>query len=352
MLEIPGSPSAEDMRAHAFRLQSHQVLKHAISKDPEALADSQFSGRVARLRETMQVNTDGPFLTIAVKESRASAVEMADAVAKSFADDLAKQQSEPERRAAQARAARITAAEPEVEKARLELLDLSRRYGIAPDGRSPVLEAGGRELGERLARARLDLAVAEGRLAALRDKDAGKAMAALAALPGKYADNVRVNYANLQAARIAAADKDNPEAPAAAAEVAEYERNFRQSLAQGIVAMESEARQHATEVVALEAASARHQQDLLKHLQQSAEVDAARTNLERQTRALEELRRQAVAVSPAGPLPAVRIIEQAHGAKLPDPRARRRLRLGVVVSAWAVGSLLLFAIASRLRRRC
>lgn len=131
------------------------MLKHAIANEPDAFPDSQLAGRIARLRETLQVSTDGPFLTITVRESRASAVEMADAVAKSFADDLAKQQSDPERRTAQARAAGITAREPEAEKARLELLDLSRRYGIAPDGRSPVLEAGGRELGERLSFTRL-----------------------------------------------------------------------------------------------------------------------------------------------------------------------------------------------------
>lgn len=160
--------------------------------------------------------------------------------------------------------------------------------------------------------------MAEGRLAALRDKDAGKAMAALAALPGKYADNVRVDYANLQAARIAAADKDNPEPAAAAAEVAEYERNFRQSLSH-----------KAPSPWNPKPVNTPRRSPLSKRHPFATNSTCSNTcsspprwmrpwaNLERQTRALEELRHEAVAVSPTGSLPAVRIIEQAHGAKLP-----------------------------------
>lgn len=350
VIEILDSPAPAEMKAHVNRITSGDVLKdvakYVSGSMPAKLRDEMTN----RLRRNLEVSADGPFITITVYEDRRSPVEMSGAVATSYEEDLIKEFQIRRQLVIQNLAAHITQEEGEVEKARLAWLDFMKKYEFIPDGTSPVDTIAVSEIAARLATARLELAMAGQRAAALQDSDLEKALTAAAALPGEKGVSFRDELAVFSQLKAAAAAPGAP--PAAASKLKAQRDQATEAVGHAIVSLQSEVRLHSLEISTLETALKQHEQNLRSHQMRRSEMDTAKEKYERQLKLLNGLKEESMdlAVKNGVRLRPVRVVEEAHPAKVPDRRIRKFVRLGVIASATLLAASLLSAFASRLCR--
>jgi len=292
VLEFLEQHSEAEMKAHAARVTSGEVLRRAVklsnAVEPQTAPDEACD----RLAKHTEVSVSGPHLTITVYEHRKSPAAQAGFLAQALHDDLVELANEGSRRVSQNLEAKLNQQVVEVEKRRLERDDLMRRHGLMP-AEVAAADAQTVEFSVRLAKARADLVMLEARLKATPEADPARAV-------------LGVEQAAMKAA------------------LEEY--------------------------TALSAASAK-EKDL--RLLNRAELDAARVRYDSALALLQKLRmeledwriREGVVRRPA------RVISEARPVPVPARKAQKFLRFTAAGSAVLLGALLLAAVAARLLRR-
>jgi hypothetical protein len=294
VIEIMDAPTPAEMKAHVTRVLSGEISKRAVKlafnqSDPEGVQQE----REERLRENLEASATGPFITITTFDKQRSSAEMANVVARAYEEYLINGIEESSRRFRQALMAQITLEESATEKARLEWLDLTRRHGFTPDGKSLSDAAVAKETATRLAKARADLIILESRAAGLKDDDPAKASAAT-----------------------------------------------------DVQALRDTIKQFTAATAEMDAAAFSREQN-------RAEVDIAKEKYERLRNHLSRMKQENLDrnLKESVVLMPVRVIEEARPVKVPDRRIRKFVRFGVIVSAALIVALLLSAAARRLCRR-
>ncbi len=293
VMEILEKPTKEEMKAHSERIRSSEVVERVIknlnaaqsSKGREEFRDS--------LQQNLDVKVSGPFLTITVHEYHDSQIEMASAMAQAYDQDLKSETESGWKRVSQNLQARMPILGDDVEKARLEWLDIMQKHNLRPDGGSVVADATMKEIADRLAKDTADLVEKENYINGLDAADGE--------LAGKKA-----------------------EAAALRAQITTWQKAARE-----------------------------HDLELLARLRRRCEMDEVKTRYDGRLRFLqgmqEEVWNQTLANGIV--LRPTRIVEEARSIQTPDRRITRFVRLGTVGCAVLLAALLLTALATRLCRR-
>jgi|GEM_PF-4663667 len=291
VIEILDSPTPAEMKAHVRRITSGEVIRRAARNAGGDLPDKVRGEMQDRMHRNVEVSSEGPFITITAYDDRGSPAEMANAVATSYQEDLISETVEPRRRVAQNSMGQITLNEAATEKARLEWLELAKRHKFTPDGTSPAETVAGREIATRLAKAKVDHALA----------------------------------------KQAETGSEGPDLELA------------QDKTKGI----------ALEVTTLEAALKQHEENITHRVQSRSEMDTAKAKYERLLKLLNNLKEERMEqnVKDGVVIRPLRVMDEARPVRVTDRRIRKYVQFGVKASAVLVASFLLCALAGRLCRR-
>ena len=293
VMEILDEPTKDEMKSHAERIRSAAVLDRLIKN----LNAAQSSKGREEFRESLQQNLDvkvsGPFLTITVYEYVGSQTEMASAMAQAYDQDLKSETETGWKRVSQNLQARMTIMGDDVEKARLEWLDIMQKHNLRPDGASVIGDATLKEIAARLAKDTADLVEKENYI--------NKLDAADPELAGKKAD-----------------------AAALRAQITTWQKAAREQ-----------------------------DLELLARLRRRCEMDEVKTRYDGRLRFLQEMQEEARSQTLTNGivLRPTRIIEEARTIEAPDRRIVKFVRLGTAGCAVLLAALLLTALAARLCRR-
>jgi len=296
VIEIAGNPGAEEMKVHVDRIQSGVVLAKAAKRLGTGPKSARSAEHVAEwLRRSIEVKADGPFLTVTAFTRDYSPPELAGAVAAAYDEDLKEQVFNGRKRENQAREAHLTLLEADVEKARLEWMEMMLKLDVTPDGRDLANEASLRELAGRIAKERVAMLSVEAKLA-VQHKD------------------------------------DTPETKAEIQKDLDRQRESLQMLEKAFTDLESRARQR---------------------LVQQSEVDHARAAHQRLTKALNQLKEESIGrrIKESVVLVPVRVVEEAATVKVPNRQVKRTVRFAVFGSIVLLAAFLLASLAAKLCRR-
>ncbi len=293
VMEILDEPSKDEMKSHAERIRSAAVLDLVIKNLNAAQSSRGREEFRQSLRHNLAVKVNGPFLTITVHEYQDSQIEMASAMAQAYDQDLKEETETGRKLVGQNLQARMTIMGDDVEKARLEWLDIMQKHNLRPDGGSIIGDATLKEIAARLAKD----------TAALVEKE---------------------NYINgLDAADGELAGK-KAEAAALRAQITTWQKAAREQ-----------------------------DLELLARLRRRCEMDEVKARYDGRLRFLQGMQEEArnQILTNGIVLRPTRIVEEARSIQTPDRRITRFVRLGTVGCAVLLAALLLTALATRLCRR-
>lgn len=293
VVEINGSPSGPVMQAHAARIRSEAVLERAAnSLDRTKLPAKER----AALANSVEVEVNGPFLTVAVRSRDEDAGKWAGAVAAAYEDYLAEQVRNDRKREDQARQAYIKTYEADQEKARLEWMDMTKKLaGMAPGARDLAREAAAKELASIIGKER----------AAIVGQEAGIALYS----EGKPEEAKAEEQKDLALRREA---------------LARYQKAYDD-----------------LQMQALHQASGRQ------------EVDSAEEKFRRLSRELNALQEKELRarLEHSVVLVPLTVVEEAHVVKVPAQAMRQRLQLGLYTAVVALAAILLSVLTAKCCRR-
>lgn len=296
VIEILGRPTAAEMKAHEARIQSGAVLTQAAKNLGPGTSSRRSAEHVAEwLRRSIEVQADGPFLTITAITKDYAPAELASAVAIAYGEDLKEQVISDRRRESQTRQAYIPILQADAEKARLTWLEFIKKSGLAPDGHDAVGEAAMREFATSIAKERAAIIRAEIEIAHPVDAIAPEVLAK--------------RQASLS--------------------------NRREVL-----------KQLETGLAELSARS-------LDRASRETEAEHVRVKLEQLNKLLHQLQEETLTatVRESVVLQPIRIVENADIVKVADPELRKTVRLVIYGSLAGLAALLLAALAAKLSRR-
>jgi hypothetical protein len=340
VLEIMGTPDKQQMKAHVTRILSGDILKRAFAS----------AKGVEQLRENVEVSAQGPFITITAYASDMKEAGLAAAVANSYDEDLRGQDEGVHRRANQAIEAFINIKGGETETARLNWMEIMKKYQLTADGRSLADETAASEMTSRLAKAKADLVPVTQRVAALKERDTDKVAAAIlaspsadAALKGKCQE-----YFDLKAtASVGGAP------PEAAANLKTTRERLNSRIDSYRTQSEMEVQALRTQISSYDAAVQELDKAAFSRLNRRSEMDQAKMTYDSQKAMLNRLKDEAMErrVKESVVQMRSRVIEEAAAVEVPSRFARRVTRFTVIGCAVLLAALLVSSFAGRCCRR-
>lgn len=350
VIEIMGSPTPEQMTAHGVRILSEEVQKQAFARIN------------ATRRPGVRVSADvkGPFIMLTAYpegmqipgslDDAAAASGLVAAVAQAYDQDLLDVNLGAMRRTNQAIEAHIASKMAETEKARLEWMDLLKKYGAVAEGSPSADEASSRDLASRIAKAKTEIALLRHRATMLKEQDIDKVSAAI--IDGWSGSRKLISDCQFYLKQKAAGT-----APGAAAEAVTNFQNARKDLTGELndvrAEIDTEMRGLQGEINSFTAAQQEFDDAVFSRLGRRSQTDAAKVIYDAQKTQLnslrEEMRQRAVKDSVVQVN--TRVIEPATAVELPARWARKAARYATYGSGVLLGALFIGAIVMRLRRR-
>lgn len=346
-VEVLDSPSKERMKNLSRRVLTGAVLGKALLNT--GTDRNMIEAELPKLRERVNVKTAGTFLTITVYGGQRELHKMAGAIAQAFNEDLIEEVITVRKLRSQAVEVNISMFAEYAERARANLLDITKKHSLHPDGTSTQEDAPQKGVAQRLAKVSLDLALLEEQQKLLAGEDLKRADGVVALL-NKVSGPSRA-LLDWQAAQKDAAQEG---APPEAAKLAEDKKNeLKRQFAHARDALDQQKALLESERKVLTATRDAQLAEELSTEQRRGDWREARAEYDRNLAFVNKLRDEATQarVDHSVVLHPMRTVDEADEIRVPARKTLQGLKAITAICAVLLIACLLTAITKRLCRR-